>query len=354
MNTLFDKRQLINNKLWNNPEVLHQWRQGRQPGPLSIEVGCVRGCNQRCVHCGFQQYDEYGDKILYLEDRHVFNRFLQDFAFLGGQDVFFAGNGEPLINPELGGWALYGRELGLNMLLSTNGVLLDDRRRDAILRGMKWIKFSVGGGDPDTYARVHGCRRDEFQRLSHNISEAVNFRDRNNLDCQLWILYIIYDLNWQSMDAMVQLMHDTGADRLIMRKASLDAGMNQDQPWDSIIKELQNYRDLDNVEIRWDTFIDPSQSVGWQQCYGIHFRTNMDHHGNLYTCARNFYQNSVYGNILEARFRDIWFSQKKQQIFAEVERGLEKEMCCRMCQAAQDNRLLDALMKGKLDVPIND
>ncbi|MBN1764832.1 MAG: radical SAM protein [Sedimentisphaerales bacterium] len=324
-------------QLSENQEHFQRWLRGENPGPLAIEVGVAHGCNQNCVHCGFQQYSRYGDKIHCLEPPEAFDHFLEDFAQLGGREVYFAGHGEPLIHPQLPHWAAYGKSLGLDMTLSTNGILLKEHNRHDVLHNMKWIRFSISGGDTETYSQVHRCPETSFARLVDNLRRAVDYRNQSGLNVKLTILFIVYDLNWHSIPGIVRLHQEVGTDLLILRKANFDNDRQDIQPMKEMKAAVREFEGTDKVEIRWDSFQRPVKNHNWTKCYGIHFRTNMDSDGNVYTCARHFYKNSIYGNIIRQRFRDIWNSAEKNRIFAEAEQAREMALCGGMCQAGKDN-----------------
>ncbi|MBI2565689.1 MAG: radical SAM protein [Candidatus Schekmanbacteria bacterium] len=336
------RRETGGGRLADNVQHARRWLAGEPTGPLTIEVGPTRGCNHNCVHCGFQQYDPYGQRLSLL-DCEAFLRFLDDFRALGGQEVYFAGNGEPLLNPALPEWVRHGAELGLEMALSSNGIPLTAARGCQILPFMSWIRFSVNGGTADVYADVHRCRPADFSRLERNISAAVRFRNASDLAVRLALQFIVYELNWGTIAGIVAFHGRCGTDELVFRGVISRAGAAPTLP-PAVRQALQEAQAAPGVRVRWETF-DPAGPASWSTCRAINLKTNMDDQGNLITCNRNLLKNSIYGNIHARPFREIWLgSVEKQKLFSEVCTGQDIEHCGKWCQVAYDNALLDALL----------
>jgi len=331
------KLKIGGSQLKDNLHHLERWRAGDNPGPLIVEISPTYGCNHDCVHCSYQQYSPY-DRYKFLSDSVVLKQFLSEFKSLGGVEVYFAGTGEPMMNSLLTEWIQYGYNIGLNVTLGTNGVLLNSQKMKGILPFVKWIKFSVNGGDRVTYTKVHRCNATDFDRLIRNLENAVQYRDSYNLDVRLVIQFLTSNFNWTSIPSILNIHKNIGTDLLIFRNAIPKDGpliYSQD-----IIKTLKEINAEEKVHIRWDTYQQRINNFGWEKCYGINFRTNMDYEGNLFTCFRHCFRNSTYGNIFNERFMNIWNSTRKKKIFSEVEEELDRPDCKKWCQVAYDNVFL--------------
>ena len=331
-------------KLLANMDHFKKWQQGGNPGPLSVEVGCVYGCNLACAHCAGQQYSDY-QKIKCLDDKQAFNNFLSDFKEMGGQEVFFAGTGEPTLNPHLADWTTYGRNIGLDMALSTNAIVFKNDLMEKLVDSMSWIRFSVSAGDPESYAKIHNCSQGTFDKVIRNLEVAVKYRDRNKLKAKLTILFVILDLNWKTLNNLIRIHKEIGTDLLILRNAILEKDSKVKHCQEEMEESLKEMEKDEKVEVRWDTFR-PVNKCMWTKCHGINFRTIMNQDGDLFTCARQYHQDSVYGNIIKDRLVDIWSSEKKKKVFTDVERGNMIPTCGQMCHAARDNMFIAEYLNG--------
>lgn len=79
------------------------------------------------------------------------------------------GVGEPLLNPQLPRMIAYGAERGARVIFNTNGVLLDERRGDAITAaGLDDLRVSFDAATPATYRRIRGA--DVLPRIIRNVA----------------------------------------------------------------------------------------------------------------------------------------------------------------------------------------
>ena len=81
--------------------------------------------------------------------------------------------------------------------------------------------------------------------------------------------------------------------------------------------------------------------------YGINFRINMDHKGDLITCNRNLFKNSKFGNIHEQSFIDIWNSEQRKKIFKAIEDQIGIPDCARFCQTSFDNMIIEQELRNE-------
>jgi Fe-coproporphyrin III synthase len=95
-------------------------RSARERRPIVV-WNLTRTCNLRCVHC-YTDSDakRYPDELATEKCKEV----LDDLAEFKVPAVLFSG-GEPLVRPDLFELAAHARSLGLHVVLSTNGTLID-------------------------------------------------------------------------------------------------------------------------------------------------------------------------------------------------------------------------------------
>ncbi len=326
-------------KLQGNQQILDSWAAGNVINPLVVEVTVTGGCNHGCTHCGSQQFKPYPDAKNFI-DREAFMRFLSDFTDMGGIEVFYAGWGEPLLHPRIDAFLEEGSQLGLVNVMSSNGSALTEANARKILPQLAWIRFSVNGGDADSYARVHQCPADEFQKLRRNLEKASAVRDRMGLDTRLIVQFITLDSNFRSIEKAVEIHRAAGIDQIVFRNAG-NRDHSLPQAWPEIQEILQGVENGRDVTVRWETFSTPEDWPPWSHCHGINFRINLDSQGNLLTCSKHLLTDTTYGNILEQGFAEIWNSQRRKDVFTRVEPGEDISECSLFCQVASDNIFID-------------
>ncbi|MBF0425972.1 MAG: radical SAM protein [Magnetococcales bacterium] len=346
------RRILGRGKLMHHPDRLAAWRRGEVSRPLVIEVAITRGCNHNCTHCGSQMFADFSQR--HFIDRDLFLRFLAEFRQAGGIEVFFAGSGEPLLHPHFPEFMRCGRELGLDMSFASNGAALTARRAEAILPHAAWVRFSVNGGDAGTYARVHGCEPEGFDRLWQQLAYAQRLRQEQGLGVYLALQCIVHEGNGFSLPGLVSRAEQVGIDRVVLRSRVNQGG--DVTPLPATILELMRTLEVDHpiLEVRWNSFPsagEPSADGGpvWRRCHGIHFRTNMDFEGSLFSCARHYYRESRFGRMTDQSFQEIWNGSRRRELFALIEQGGDIPLCGRWCQVAFDNQYIESMIGQDAD-----
>lgn len=117
----------------------------------------TRSCNLNCVHCrASSQAGHYSDELTTKEAKEL----LQDLVKVGRPIVILTG-GEPLLRQDIFEIARYGSELGLRMVLATNGTLIDKTIAHRIKEsGIKRVSISLDGNDShshDSFRKVYGA-----------------------------------------------------------------------------------------------------------------------------------------------------------------------------------------------------
>lgn len=113
----------------------------------------TRRCNLSCVHCRAGAEDEqYPDELSTAEGE----AFLRDLATMGKPVVIMTG-GEPLLREDILHLARYGHELGLRMVMGTNGTLLTpEKARELKEAGIQRLSISIDGPDAASHDQFRG------------------------------------------------------------------------------------------------------------------------------------------------------------------------------------------------------
>jgi MoaA/NifB/PqqE/SkfB family radical SAM enzyme len=118
------------------------------------------------------------------------------------------GVGEPLLNRELPGMIAYGAGRGAHVVFNTNGVLLDERRGDAVTAaGLSELRVSLDAATPATYVRVRGA--DVLPRILANVEAFTARRARRGE--RLPILTVWATALRENLDELPDLVRLAGA-----------------------------------------------------------------------------------------------------------------------------------------------
>jgi len=142
---------------------------------LGIMVENTALCNLRCALCSNrdQRLATLGQASLSLDDVTVISRILQEY---GIRRICYFNLGEPLLSPRIDEEVQVIRSLNpdIEIITSTNGVLLDaERRMDAVL-AMDHVFVSLDGVDQASAGRYQAGT--DFERVIANMAELVRRR----------------------------------------------------------------------------------------------------------------------------------------------------------------------------------
>jgi radical SAM protein with 4Fe4S-binding SPASM domain len=122
--------------------------------PIMVNWEITRSCNLRCLHC----YNGSGKPLRSELSTSEAKRVLEDLKSCEVIWVAVTG-GEPFMRPDLFEILEYARMIGLSVLLSSNGTLIDAARaaRLAELK-LEGIQISLDGPDPKTHDFQRGTK----------------------------------------------------------------------------------------------------------------------------------------------------------------------------------------------------
>ena len=113
----------------------------------------TRSCNLSCEHCrASSEKGPYSGELSTKESL----RLLEDIAEFSNPIMILTG-GEPLIRDDISEIAKRGTELGLRMVLATNGTLLtEEKAKELVGSGIKRISISIDGKDAESHDLLRG------------------------------------------------------------------------------------------------------------------------------------------------------------------------------------------------------
>jgi len=148
-----------------------------RPQPRQLTIAITAACNLRCIGCRYGRDFMVGERLELDTVRAV----LDDGHAAGVGRVRFYG-GEPLLHPDLPEMIRHASGLGLEVYVTTNGVLLENRIDELVAAGLSWmsIGFYGTGAKYDDYTQKDG----RFARLERSL-EVVRERYGKRLAIQL-------------------------------------------------------------------------------------------------------------------------------------------------------------------------
>jgi MoaA/NifB/PqqE/SkfB family radical SAM enzyme len=189
--------------------------------PLVAELFLTDNCNLKCVSCACWR-TVTRDELTTQEWRDV----IAQLAAAGIVKANFTG-GEPLLRRDAPELMAYARERGIRSLhLNTNAMLLDDRRRAAVLEaGVRSVNISVDGPDAEVHEGIRGVAG-SFDRTVGNLEKLLAEGERYRLRVRM--NFTVMRSNIESLPDMMRLAQRLGV-RLYLNLATDSTFLFRDQ-----------------------------------------------------------------------------------------------------------------------------
>jgi cyclic pyranopterin phosphate synthase len=321
-------------KLLHHMDRLHEYLAAGDCYPLYMELSPVGSCNHRCLFCA---YDYIGHPGRRLETRRTLE-FISELGAQGLRSIVFAGEGEPLIHPDICEMVTHASAAGIDCGMFSNGQLLDQRRAEVLLPAMKFLRFSFNAGRAAEYAKVHQVNEAVFDKVVKNIEQAARIKREQGLAVTLGAQLVLLPENVETLSAAALLLREIGLQYLVI-KPFVQQNEQQfykigpDFNWEFLKSKLADVEALGTSEfavIPRHVAFDDYGKRSYEHCYGCSFITVLNSAGDLASCLPYWDRPEfVYGNIYKSSLREIWEGEQRKR----VKQHLEQKLCAADCPA---------------------
>jgi len=341
-----DKYKVDNHKLMYHVKRVSDWLDGKTIYPIYIEISPSGTCNHRCKFCAF---DFMGYKSRFL-DKEILSERITEMGNLGVKSIMYAGEGEPLLHKDIINIILLTKNAGIDVALTTNGVLLTKEIIDKTLSSITWIKVSIDAGTKETHSKIHGTIINDFNRIIENLRYAVKVRNDNNYKTTIGAQFLLLNENYHEIELLTQILKDIGIDYLLIKPYSQHLLSNntsyKDIKYDNYMHLADTLEKFNNnkfnVIFRKETMEkwDEGQHK-YKQCLALPFWSYIDAEGNVCGCF-NYLGNEKfhYGNINKNTIEEIWTGEKRKLSLQWVNSELNTSQCRVNCRMNKINEYL--------------
>jgi molybdenum cofactor biosynthesis enzyme MoaA len=204
---------------WGCPQMGEQWsRVDRRTFALksvrTLQVEPSFLCNLDCLQCMpfHSRTLGKGNKII---DRRMYEKVLDDLVAheIPVETTYYAGFGEPLMNPEFPDLARYAREkLGGIVICDTNANF--KFKPEYLDCGLDWLVMAVDGNDQESYVTYR--RRGDHAKVMRFVEDACAERQRSGGRTKVVWKTVMFQ--WNSSDddlrTIVRRANDLGVDEI--------------------------------------------------------------------------------------------------------------------------------------------
>jgi MoaA/NifB/PqqE/SkfB family radical SAM enzyme len=341
-----DKYRMDSHKLVYHPRRVSEWLAEKNIYPLYMEISPTSACNHRCVFCGL---DFVGYQKRFLE-RFRLKQIITELGGLKIKSIMYAGEGEPFLHPDMADIIVHTKTCGIDVGITTNGVLMTPDISEQVLGVTEWIKVSCNAGSQETYSKIHRTKKTDFNRVIENLKEAVKIKRAKKATCTLGIQTLLLPENADEIRLLAVLARDAGIDYLVVKPYSQHP-QSRTEKYNRI--RYEQYFDLEKkleklntsnfcVIFRLDTMKKwDEKKKNYKRCLALPFWSYLDACGNVWGCSVFLKdERFLYGNIYEKTFRQIWENEKRLCSLNFVANKLDPDHCRINCRMDAINRYL--------------
>ena len=306
--------------------------------PTQVYIEVTNYCNSLCVSCPLT-YNHF----LPQEPKHhltwdTFRHIVDQFPRL--DRVVLHGIGEPLLNKELPHFISHLKERGAEVLFNTNGILLDEKRGDALVEaGLDELRVSLDAVTPELYAQLRGV--DQLPRITQNLEAFVKRHGGRELP-KLSLWWVAMQANLPQLPDFVRLAARIGISEVYLQRLvyfgggeklaenttmraeqSLYAALKEQQA--RLIEECEELAAGLGLDFRASGATTPHESVEakgphpWQGCMRPWVLMYITVNGTALPCclspfATQNYDQIILGNVLERPLTEVWNGAKYQEL----------------------------------------
>jgi len=335
--------RIDSHKLMFHPRRIAEWLEKGDTYPISVEVSPSGRCNHKCIFCAL---DFTGYNNPYLLPKILGER-LEEMQRLGVKAIIFAGEGEPLLHPNIRNILVHTKEIGLDESVSTNGVFLG-RILEECLKHLTWIRISLDALEQGTYSYIHGCKGEDLSSVMAGLEVMCKLRKGNRYDCTIGTQLLLLRENLNEVIPLARLLRSTGVDYLSIKPYSQHPlSHNRLNPNFSELELMELQKKLEEEEtpgfqivFRNEALKRVGKEKSYSKCLGLPFFCYIDSKGDVYTCSTYIGNlNFSYGNIYSNTFEEIWKSDKRKEVLSHVDK-LDISACRENCRLDPINNYL--------------
>ncbi|MFH1077601.1 MAG: radical SAM protein, partial [Pseudomonadota bacterium] len=335
---------------------VNDWLKGETIYPIYLEMSPSGTCNHRCTFCALD-YMKYQKRYL---DTQVLKERLQEMGDLGIKSIMYAGEGEPLLHPDIANIINHTKTSGIDVALTTNGVLLNKTLAEEILGNVEWIKVSIAAATDETYSKIHRTKPSDFAIVLENMAYSARLRQAKGYKCTLGMQILLIPENEHEVCLLAETAKGIGMDYLVVKPYSQHP-KSKTQKYKEIeySKYLHLGEKLERIEtenfqvifrtrtmMKWDQGLRP-----YERCLALPFWSYIDAGGNVWGCSIYLGdERFCFGNLHEKTFQEIWEGKKRLDFLKKFEESFDIGKCRINCRMDEINRYLWELINPSTHV----
>jgi MoaA/NifB/PqqE/SkfB family radical SAM enzyme len=346
-------------------------------GPRRVELHLTNNCNHNCIVCWIRSpylkssLSEYHRQELPYD---IVLSLIDELHKMGVKIIHISGGGEPLMHPRIWDVLYYIKKKGIACRLNTNFSLIDEECvKKIVAYRLDELMVSVWAGSPANYLKTHPhAKHDTFTNIASKLRSLADLKQKNNQYLPIVNIYnVICNLNYNSIDEMVEFSRSSGARQCIFTIADVIDGQTDifalSEAQERYVVERLKYwiNKYNNSEDSGCFFVGTNSSLSQQiykndnvqneklhlLCYAGWFFSIIEASGNVSFCCKSTIE--PLGNIKKESFRKIWNGKNIRKLRQSAVTGnidfkrVSLATCQNGCDNIEDNQWARTLLNSK-------
>ncbi|MBS13506.1 MAG: hypothetical protein CME19_18145 [Gemmatimonadetes bacterium] len=275
--------------------------------PTIVEFEVSSRCNMSCVMCPRENVN-----VEQHMDLDLYKRCVDQIAGRAEMVILHA-SGEPLLHPDICEMIRYCSDRGVGTWLSTNAMLLDEKRSIELMEsGLDSLVIAIDGDTKETYERirVHGV----FETVVANAERFLKLRRQRKSNIMATVQFIEMEENRQEADAFL-------------------ARWGRYEDVNVFVKAIVNWFTDDSDLVPHPEFSEVGNSLRYPDlvCDRPWFWMIVKSTGLVPLCAHDIPPDYVIGDANMQSLDDIWNSEQMRSYREMVAKGKPYHPLCKSC-----------------------
>ena len=328
--------------LLNNFEMIECIIKGlTPPPPFCVEVHPSGFCNNNCRWCRGESGKKTPDFSPCNMEKEALLNLVDQVKNIGSQRILFDGYyGEPLMNPATKEAMNKALEIGLEIALGTNGLLLNEEVREVIVKG-KYVRISLDAGSNETHNLLKKTKGKPYDEIIKNLAELVKLKNEIKSEVRIGISFIIQSENICEIIDVAKTAKEIGCNLIQFKISMADPmGILTEEQLDEVFNLLeqtkQSYEDsLFNVVVvtsKKDAMKESSNRLrpDYTNCYANILMPVIGPDGNIYPCCEHSDNpGESFGSIYTKSFKDIMEGSQREKVMNSINPSVTCGFCSR-------------------------
>jgi len=320
-------------------------------GPVQAEITLTTACDYKCPWCVF---DYMKSKPVTSIDYNKLVNFLEDFRYLGGKSVVYAGSGEPTLHKDFINILNTTKKLGIPFGVTTNGSIMSDEMIETLTETASWVRVSLGSIYTEEFIEAHGAKAFHLDNVKNNLVKLVQSKQKYKRNVEIGVQSLITSNDEMTYLDIVHFCDMIDVDYVMLRpfypNPNNPVSINQkfELPRD-VLNEIvtvvgQAKTNHTKVFARMET-LDLMYKKSYNLCRFLPFVFALESDGRVFNCFPNRKDESEFcvGNINENSLLEIWGGEKHKKFLNEIMPGIDKSECQPYCRHHAGNEYMESL-----------